>query len=73
MNLFFECNNLPPCLSLDPPCAPNPRTSETVTPRIPIFSKAFSNYENRQSQGLVGFSLVTTDLYDLVVMSFIFF
>ena len=31
----------PACLSADPPCAPKPRTSETVTPRMPIFSRAF--------------------------------
>ena len=43
VNLILELNNLPPCLSLDPPCAPNPRTSETVTPRIPIFNRALSN------------------------------
>lgn len=33
--------SLPPCLSFEPPWAPKPRTSETVTPRIPIFNRAF--------------------------------
>ena len=30
---------VPPCRSVDPPCAPNPRTSDTVTPLIPISNK----------------------------------
>lgn len=55
----WTSNNLPPCLSVDPPCAPNPRTSETVTPLIPIFKKAFSNYENREKAQIFFLHIMT--------------
>lgn len=38
---------LPPCLSVEPPWEPKPRTSETVTLRIPILSRALKTQIKR--------------------------
>jgi len=43
---------LPPCLSFAPPWAPKPLISDTVTPRIPIFSKPFRSRKVKFSNSI---------------------